>query len=150
MPRIESLLQIAQVRSKFSGLQLSSSLSTQHPALSTVGNQHPALSTVDTQHPALSTFGSTFQKWLAHRAGSIGLSWPQGVADAAGVSAALLNSIGDTGNLRNIGRGARGYLARALQISVRELEALADGEIQWIDDGRIVAIDRLSPGIART
>ena len=45
--------------------------------------------------------------------------------------------------LAGASRSARAYLARALKVSVRELEALAAGRIQWINDERRVDFDRL-------
>ncbi|HWE03510.1 MAG TPA: hypothetical protein VG326_13985 [Tepidisphaeraceae bacterium] len=83
--------------------------------------------------------------WLSHRAALLSLSWPQGVADASGVSAAMLMMIRETQTLRGLGRSARGYLARSLKVSLRELEALAAGEIDWIADDRVLDIDRVSP-----
>jgi hypothetical protein len=103
-------------------------------------------SLLSTQNSAL----STLQDWITHRARIVGLAWPEGVADASGVSSFLLTSIGATGNLRRLGRGARGYIARALRVSVRELEALAEGKIDWIDDRKLVDVNRLSPGVTIT
>lgn len=85
--------------------------------------------------------------WLKHRARVIGLSWPDGVADAAGIAPATLTRVDRDSALGPIGRGARSYLARTLKVSVRELEAIAAGKIDWIDDARQVDLDRFSPGV---
>ncbi len=92
---------------------------------------------------------STFPLWICHRARVVGLSWPDGVADAAGLPASQLTALGTTGNIATLSRSARGYLARALRISVRELEALADGRLGWIDDARVFHVDRYSGDINR-
>lgn len=85
------------------------------------------------------------EQWIIHRAGLIGLAWPDGVADACGLPPTTLVSIRSTGRLAGVGRSARGYLARALKVSVRQLEALAEGKIAWIDDAHSVDLDRFSP-----
>ncbi|HZL34697.1 MAG TPA: hypothetical protein VFC78_05255 [Tepidisphaeraceae bacterium] len=92
---------------------------------------------------------NVFSHWLLHRSGLLGIPWPAGVADAAGLPVAALQAMADAGSLAHTSRSARGYLARAMKVSVRELEALADGRTQWIADERILDIDRLSPTCLR-
>jgi hypothetical protein len=87
--------------------------------------------------------------WLRHRAGLLSLSWPQGVSEISGVPVAALNLIQRRQTLRGLGRSARGYLARALKVSVRELEAIGAGRIDWIADNRVLDLDRLTPNSAR-
>jgi hypothetical protein len=89
------------------------------------------------------------EEWLSHRARIVGLSWPDGVAAASDVAPETLHSIESTGTLRPLGRSTRAYVARTLRVSVRELEALAAGRIQWIADERVVDLDRLSPNAVR-
>jgi hypothetical protein len=84
------------------------------------------------------------KNWMIHRAKTVKLVWPHGVADAAGIEPATLALVEAIGNLRHVGRSARSYLARALKVSVRELESLDAGRIDWIGDERIVDFDLLS------
>lgn len=91
---------------------------------------------------------ATLRQWLIHRSALLGLNWPEGVAEAAGISPDALRAVGEHQTLSGIARSARGYLARALKVSVRDLESLAAGRVGWIDDARQVDRDRTSPGVA--
>ncbi len=84
-----------------------------------------------------------FPHWLTHRAQMLGLAWPDGIHDLTGLTPRALQSVRQQGTLRPIGRSACACLARALKVSLRELEALAAGKISWITDDRIVDLDRL-------
>ncbi|HET6250011.1 MAG TPA: hypothetical protein VFE47_20135 [Tepidisphaeraceae bacterium] len=91
---------------------------------------------------------SKLRSWFIHRAAIVNLAWPLGVAEAACIEPNRLDAILADAKLEYIGRSARSYLARAMKISVRDLEALCGGRIDWIPDGRKVDFDRLSPVIA--
>jgi len=91
---------------------------------------------------------ATLDVWIVHRSAVLGLSWPKDVADLCGVEPAALAPLA-AGDLRRVGRSARGYLARALKVSVRDIEALAAGRIAWIDDARRVEADWLRPAMPR-
>lgn len=83
-------------------------------------------------------------EWMNRRANLLGLSWPDGVADACGLAPGALRIIGVSPGLRGVSRSARGYVARALKVSLRDLESLAAGGIDWIPDNRIVDYERLA------
>ena len=53
--------------------------------------------------------------WIVHRSKVVRLAWPHGVADAAGVAPALLDSLAGAGNLEHVSRGARGVSGSRLK-----------------------------------
>jgi len=92
---------------------------------------------------------SHFVSWLIHRQALLGMEGADALADSAGVSNAVIEKMLGTGSLRGIGRSARSALARSLRITVRELESIASGEIEWINDAQQVDWDRHTPDSMR-
>src|SRR4051794_29366804 len=88
-------------------------------------------------------------EWLRHRQDLLGMASAEDLAEAAAISPGTITTILQTGTLRHVGRSARSWLARALKVTVRDLEALASGRIDWIDDSRMVDFDRLAPAPLR-
>ena len=77
-----------------------------------------------------------FVRWIEHRMRMVGIVSPEGLADAACLPREAVARILEAGSLRRAGRSVRGYLARALQVRLRDLEDLIAGRIAWIDDAR--------------
>ncbi len=92
---------------------------------------------------------SRLSEWLRHRQLMLGLRSQEDLAEAAAISADQLERIFQTGTLRHTGRSARAWLARALKVTVRDLELLSFGGIEWIDDSHIVDFERLVPAPLR-
>ena len=80
----------------------------------------------------------------------LGLSSHDALADVCGVPSSTINAIIERSSLAQVGRSFRAYLARALEITVRDLEALACGKIEWIADDHRVDAARLTPSALRT
>src|SRR5947209_188281 len=87
--------------------------------------------------------------WLLHRQQVLGLDSSESLSDASGISAATLDAIVARGTLAGVGRSLRGALARALKVTVRDLEALDEGLVEWIADGRVIDLDSLAPSHMR-
>ncbi|HEX4796882.1 MAG TPA: hypothetical protein VH370_24030 [Humisphaera sp.] len=79
----------------------------------------------------------------------LGIVSPEGLADAACLPREAVAGILDSRSLRRAGRSVRGYLARALQVRLRDLEDLIAGRIAWIDDARRYEWDRHAPDFLR-
>ena len=89
-----------------------------------------------------------FGQWLAHRAALLGIGSHAQLADAAGLPPEAIEAAA-TGSLGRVGRSARAWLARTLEVTVRDLEALAAGRIDWIADDQRVQFDRYAPAALR-
>lgn len=92
---------------------------------------------------------SHFVSWLIHRQTLLGMEGANALADSAGVSKAIIDKMLGAGSLRGIGRSARSALARSLRITVRDLESIASGQIEWINDAQQVDWDRHTPDSMR-
>src|SRR5690349_2127518 len=92
---------------------------------------------------------SRLAEWLAHRERLLSIPSHDALAEAAGVRAEAVARAAGRGTLAGVGRGTRALLARALKVSLRDLEGLASGRRDWIDDDRLVELDRLAPGYVR-
>ncbi|HWE93725.1 MAG TPA: hypothetical protein VG269_07090 [Tepidisphaeraceae bacterium] len=88
--------------------------------------------------------------WVLHRARALGMPTAGALADESGIALETVEAMLEAGSLNRVGRSARGYLARALKVSLRDLESLDAGSAQWIPDARRVDLDRLSPAVARS
>ncbi|MDB5331605.1 MAG: hypothetical protein JWP03_2756 [Phycisphaerales bacterium] len=91
----------------------------------------------------------SMSKWVLHRARALGMPTAGALADESGIALQTVEALLEAGTLARVGRSARGYLARALKVSLRDLESLDAGSAQWIPDARRVDLDRLSPAVAR-
>jgi len=81
---------------------------------------------------------SRFLEWLQHRTQLAGLNTQQDLADASGVSMRVITRIYATGTVAKAERSTKLWLARALKVSVRDLEKLDSGNVKWIPDDRVV------------
>ena len=79
-----------------------------------------------------------FLDWLHHRARLMGVAGFVELARAAGISPAALLRIEASHSLRGISRTNQSCLARTLRVSLRDLEAIDQGRIGWIDDRHII------------
>ena len=86
----------------------------------------------------------SLSQWLPHRARILGMTWPAGVCEASGVGSETINLIVSSGSLSSANRSARGLLARALKVSLRDLEELTAGRKVWIADTHRVDWDRIT------
>jgi hypothetical protein len=80
----------------------------------------------------------TFIRWLDHRQALLGFASREALAEASGIAPATMRRIVERGSLQRVSRSARGYLARSLEVSLRDLEELAAGKVAWIADGQRV------------
>lgn len=92
---------------------------------------------------------SSLSAWLAHRETLLGLKSHDDLAEAACIPRRSLDAMIERGMHSRIGRSARAYLARALEVTVRDLEDLAAGKIDWISDSRRVDWKRVTPDCLR-
>jgi len=90
-----------------------------------------------------------FVRWIQHRMAMLGITSPEGLADAASLPRESVSGILDPPSLRRAGRSVRSYLARALQVRLRDLEDLIAGRTAWIDDARRYEWDRHAPDFLR-
>jgi hypothetical protein len=88
--------------------------------------------------------------WIIHREQLLEIASHDALADVCGVPRSTIHTIADCNSLTHVGRSVRAYLARALEVTVRDLEALAGGKIDWIADDHRVDAARLTPSALRT
>lgn len=72
--------------------------------------------------------------WLDHRMEVVGLNRLKDLAELSGVSLQTLCDVQAYETLDMLSRSERRKLAMALRVSLRKLEQLNDGKIDWIDD----------------
>ncbi len=83
-----------------------------------------------------------FSSWLTARAQRVGLGSITDVCDASGIAVPTLHAIVAAGSLAGTDRSTRAWLARALKVPLREMEAFAAGRAPCIPDARVVDLDR--------
>jgi hypothetical protein len=88
--------------------------------------------------------------WIAHRQKLLGIDSHQHLAEISVLPISTIASIIERRSLDRVGRSARMYLARALEVSVRDLEALSGGKIDWISDDHRIDAARMTPASLRT
>jgi hypothetical protein len=89
-------------------------------------------------------------QWIIHREALLGIGSHDTLAEICGVARSAIGAIIERDSLAQVGRSVRAYLARGLEITVRDLEALAEGKIDWIADGHRIDAARLTPSALRT
>ncbi|MDB5303491.1 MAG: hypothetical protein JWM97_1040 [Phycisphaerales bacterium] len=89
-------------------------------------------------------------QWVLHRAKVLGMPTAGALADESGIAIETVHAMLEADSLQHIGRSARAYLARALKVSVRDLESLDAGGAKWIAVTHHVDLDRHAPKTARS
>lgn len=84
---------------------------------------------------------SRLVQWLDHRMEVVGLDRLKDLAELSGVSLQTLRDLRMYGTLDMLSRSERRKLAAALRVSLRKLEQLNEGEIDWIDDADVYDAD---------
>ena len=79
--------------------------------------------------------------WLDHRMEVVGLDRLKDLAELSGVSLQTLRDLQAYGTLDMLSRSERRKLAASLRVSLRKLEQLNEGDIDWIDDADIYDAD---------
>ena len=73
-------------------------------------------------------------EWLDHRMEVVGFEKWMDLSESSGLSMQSLREVQIEGRLDFLNRSDRRALASALRVSLRKLEQLDDGEIDWIED----------------
>ncbi|MDB5294008.1 MAG: hypothetical protein JWL69_5249 [Phycisphaerales bacterium] len=89
-------------------------------------------------------------EWVLHRAKVLGMTNVEALADESGIALETVQTMLEADSLRCVSRSARAYLARALKVSVRDLESLDTGGANWIADNHQVDLDRHAPSATRS
>jgi hypothetical protein len=76
-------------------------------------------------------------QWLDHRREVVGLENWKDLAELYGVSLQTLSDVQTYHTLNMVNRSERRLLAGALRVSLRKLEQLDGGDIDWIDDTHV-------------
>ena len=84
---------------------------------------------------------SRLVQWLDHRMEVVGLDRLKDLAELSGMSLQTLRDLRAYGTLRMLNRSERRLLAVALRVSLRKLELLDEGEIDWIEDAHVYDAD---------
>lgn len=84
---------------------------------------------------------SRLLEWLDHRKDVVGLETWKDLAEYSGVSLQVLDEVRASQTLSYINRSERRCLAAALRVSLRKLEQLSDGTIDWIEDSYVYDVD---------
>jgi hypothetical protein len=80
-------------------------------------------------------------QWLDHRREVVGLETWKELAEDSGLPPDALHDVQVMQSVQVLERSQRRWLAAALRVSLRKLEELDCGEIDWIDDDHVVDID---------
>jgi hypothetical protein len=80
---------------------------------------------------------SKLTKWLDHRMEVVAIEKWKDLAALSGVELQTLRDASAYGTLAMLSRSERRQLAVALRVSLRRLENLGDGGIDWIDDDHV-------------
>jgi len=84
---------------------------------------------------------SRLVQWLDHRMEVMGWETWKDLAEYSGLPEALLREATAEGGLAVLNRSQRRWIAAALRVSLRKLEQLDRGEIEWIPDDHVADID---------
>ena len=76
-------------------------------------------------------------QWLDHRREVVGLENWKDLAELYGVSLQTLSDVQTYHTLNMVNRSERRLLAGALRVSLRKLEQLDGGDIDWIEDTHV-------------
>lgn len=80
-------------------------------------------------------------EWLDHRMEVVGIENRKDLSECSGVSEDALEDMNTVGSLTLLNRSERRWLAAALRVSLRKLEHLDSGDIDWIPDDHVVDIE---------
>jgi hypothetical protein len=80
---------------------------------------------------------SKFTQWLDHRMDVVGLEKWKDLAEYSGVPQETIRDMNTCGSLVVLSRSERRLLAAALRVSLRKLEQLDTGQIDWIEDKHV-------------
>jgi hypothetical protein len=92
---------------------------------------------------------SRFIQWLDHRRDVVGFEKRIDLSEYSVVSEDALRHVNTVGSLTVLDRSQRRWLAAALRVSLRKLEQLNSGEIEWINDDHVVDADVRGRPLAR-
>jgi hypothetical protein len=80
---------------------------------------------------------SKLTQWLDHRMEVVGLSKWKDLSEYSGVPQEAIRDMNTCGSLLMLNRSERRLLAATLRVSLRRLEQLDAGEIDWIEDKHV-------------
>lgn len=80
---------------------------------------------------------SRLVQWLDHRMEVVGLDRLKDLSQLSGVSLQTLRDLRAYGTLQMLNRSERRLLAGALRVSLRKLEQLGAGGLDWIEDAHV-------------
>ncbi len=80
---------------------------------------------------------SKLTQWLDHRMEVVGIERWKDLAEYSGLSRQAIRDMNTCGSLNVLSRSERRLLAAALRVSLRKLEQLDAGTIDWIEDKHI-------------
>jgi len=80
---------------------------------------------------------SKLTQWLDHRMEVVGLNRWKDLSDYSGVPHQTIRDMNTCGSLDVLSRSDRRLLAATLRVSLRKLEQLNDGQIDWIEDKHV-------------
>jgi hypothetical protein len=80
---------------------------------------------------------SKLTEWLDHRMEVVGVETWKDLSENSGVSQDALRDMNTCGSLLVLSRSERRLLAAALRVSLRRLEQLDTGQIDWIEDKHV-------------
>src|SRR5689334_16517746 len=92
---------------------------------------------------------SKLAQWLDHRMEVVGIDRWRDLSDLSGVPLQSLRDMRAYGSVDMLSRSERRLLAATLRVSLRKLEQLNDGQIDWIEDSYVydaIARGRPLPG----
>jgi hypothetical protein len=80
---------------------------------------------------------SKLTQWLDHRMEVVGVEKWKGLSEYSGVPQEAIRDMNTCGSLLMLSRSERRLLAATLRVSLRRLEQLDDGHIDWIEDSHV-------------
>jgi len=80
---------------------------------------------------------SKLTQWLDHRMEVVGLDRWKDLSEYSGVAYQTIRDMNTSGSLDVLNRSERRLLAATLRVSLRKLEQLDGGQIDWIDDKHV-------------
>src|ERR1700723_517666 len=80
---------------------------------------------------------SKLTQWLDHRMEVVGLDRWKDLSEYSGVPNPAIRDMNTCGSLLVLSRSERRSVAAALRVSLRRLEQLDDGRIDWIEDKHV-------------
>jgi len=72
--------------------------------------------------------------WIHHRMGLLEIADPAALAEHADLTEETITRVFESSQFESLQQSQRRRLAWALQVNLKKLNALADGQVEWIDD----------------